>query len=74
MAGDAGAPAVEVVESFRALLDNATRETIGEQRFQALEGMVREAIAEQSEAILQRLDRDLKQLRSELVERRPFEL
>jgi hypothetical protein len=36
--------------------------------------MVREAIAEHSDAIVERLEQDLKQIRSEMVERRPLEL
>jgi len=64
----------KVVGSFQALLDNDTREAVGESNFQALNGMIREAIAEQSQMIVERLLQDLKQIESEMVERTPMEL
>jgi hypothetical protein len=63
-----------VVDTFQALLDSDTREAVGDSNFQALNGMIREAIAEQSQMILERLLQDLKQLESEMVERTPMEL
>jgi len=66
--------ASEVIESFKSLLDNEARDALGERQFRALEGMVREAIAEHSDAIVDRLEQDLKTIRSEMVERRPLEL
>ena len=74
MGGDAKILAVEVIDSFKALLDDEAQNAIGENNFHLLQGMIREAIAEQSEAILKRLDQDLGQIRSEMVERRPLEL
>jgi hypothetical protein len=49
-------------------------EAIGEHHFHALHGMVREAVAKQSEAILERLEQNLEQLKSEMIERRALEL
>jgi len=63
-----------VVNAFRALLDNDARNSIDEHHFDALHGMVREALAEQSEAIFKRLEQDLRQIKSDMVERRPLEL
>lgn len=64
----------QVVESFRAQLGDELCETLGEHCFQALQGMVREALAEQTESIISRLEQDLKELRAELVERRALEI
>ena len=64
----------EVVSSFQALLDNNAREAVGDSNFHALHGVVREAIAKQSKVILERLEQDLKQIESEMVERLPLEL
>lgn len=66
--------ASNVIESFRSLLDSETRDAVGEHQFHALQGMVREAIAEHSDAIVDRLEQDLKIIRSEMVERRSLEL
>jgi hypothetical protein len=55
-------------------LDGDVREAIGEQHFCALQAMVTEAIAKQAEAILERLEQNLQQLKSEMIERRPLEL
>lgn len=66
--------ASKVVEAFRDLLDEELCEAIGEERWRELQGMVREALAEQSETILDRLAEDLGRLRDETVERRPLEL
>jgi hypothetical protein len=74
MASDPKLLASEVIESFKSLLDNEARDAVGEHRFHALQGMVREAIAEHSDAIVDRLEQDLKTIRSEMVERRPLEL
>lgn len=74
MGAESKAIARKVVESFQALLDSSACEAVGDNNFHALQGMVREALAEQSEAILERLEHDLKQARSEMVERIPLEL
>jgi len=74
MASDPKLLANEVIESFKSLLDNELRDAIGEHQFHALRGMVREAIAEHSDAIVNRLEQELKTIRSEMVERRPLEL
>ena len=74
MSDDPKSRANDVVESFRAKLDNELCDAIGEHHFNALRGMVREALAEQSEAIIERLQQDLKKLRSEMVERRALEI
>lgn len=66
--------ASNVIESFKSLLDTEARDAVGEHQFHALQGMVREAIAEHSDAIVDRLEQDLKTIRSEMVERRPLEL
>jgi hypothetical protein len=64
----------KVVSSFQNLLDSNAREAVGESNFHALHVMTREAIAEQSAAILDRLQKNLKQIESEMVERTPLEL
>lgn len=74
MASDPKRLASEVIESFKSLLDNEAREAVGEHQFHALQDMVREAIAEHADAIIDRLEQDLKTIRSEMVERRPLEL
>jgi len=74
MISDPQAVANEVVESFQVLLDSDVRDAIGEHQFYALRGLIREAIAEQSEAIFECLAQDLKQLQSETVARHPLEL
>ena len=66
--------ASNVIESFKSLLDTETRDAVGEHQFHALQSMVREAIAEHSDAIVDRLEQDLKTVRSEMIERRPLEL
>jgi hypothetical protein len=74
MGSDAQELASEVVESFKGLLNGDVREAVGEYHFQALQGMVGQAIAQQSEMILERLEQNLQQLKSEVVERNPLEL
>ena len=74
MANDPGAISREVVESFQTLLDGDAQKAIGEHNFHALQEMVREALAEQSEAIFERMEANLKQLKDDMVERRPLEL
>jgi hypothetical protein len=74
MSGETEALADEVLSSFQALLDEDAKAAIGEHHFHSLHGMIREAIAEQSEAILDRLEQNLRQLKSEMVERNPLEL
>ncbi len=63
-----------VVSSFQDLLDDSTRDAVGESNLNALRGMVREAITERSEFIFDRLRQDLQQTESEMVERTPLEL
>ena len=64
----------KVVNAFRELLGDEICSGIADERFHDLHTMVRDVLAEQSAAILERFEDDLKQLRSELVERRPLEL
>jgi hypothetical protein len=56
MSSNPKALASGVVDAFQALLDSNVREAIGENHFHELHGMIREAIAEQSEAMLERLE------------------
>ena len=74
MSSDPQALANEVVESFKELLDSDLREAIGEYHYHALHGMVTEAIAKQSEVILELLEQNLEQLKSKIIERHPLEL
>lgn len=74
MSGETEARVDEVLESFKALLDDKARASIGEQHFHLLHGMIGEAIAEHAETIIARLEQDLRQLKSEMVERKPLEL
>jgi hypothetical protein len=74
MSVETKALADEVVSPFRTLLDSNAREAVGDSNFHALHGMVREAIAKQSEAILERMEQNLKQIESKMVERLPLEL
>jgi hypothetical protein len=74
MSVESRALADKVVSSFQELLDSNAREAVGDSNFHALQGMVREALAEQSEAILERLEQNLKQVKAEMVERLPLEL
>ncbi len=64
----------KVVDSFQSLLNGDARAAVGDGNFHALQGMVREALAEQSDAIIERLEQDLKQVKAEMVERLPLEL
>ena len=63
-----------VINAFQALLDSDVCDAIDENHFHALHELVSEAITEQSESILERLEQDLLQIKTELVERRPLEL
>ena len=74
MSVESKALADKVVSSFQDLLDSNAREAVGDSNFHALHVMTREAIAEQSEAILERLQKNLKQIESEIVDRTPLEL
>ncbi len=74
MTSDPKRIAREVTESFKSLLDSELQEAVGEHQLQALQGMIREAIAEHADAIVERLEQDLKQIRTDMVERRPLEL
>ena len=74
MSVESKALADKVVSSFQNLLDSNAREAVGDSNFHALQVMIREAIAEQSEALLDRLQQNLKQIESEIVDRTPLEL
>ncbi len=74
MSTDPKTIAEAVVEAFRERLEPELRDAIDEHHFNALHGMVREAIAEHAEAIVERLDQELKQVKADMVERRPLEL
>jgi hypothetical protein len=74
MSVDATQLADRVVDAFRDLLDGDTRAAVGEGNFDALRGMIGEAIGERCETVFERLRRDLKRLESEMVERTPLEL
>lgn len=62
-----------VIRSFQDLLGSDVRESIGDQHFEALKGIVREALAEHSETILKRVEAITKQLRTE-IEKHSIEL
>jgi hypothetical protein len=74
MSDESKAMADKVVSSFQNLLDSNAREAVGDSNFHALHVMIREAIAEQSGALLDRLQQNLKQIEAEMVERTPLEL
>jgi len=74
MSVESKALADKVVSSFQNLLDSNAREAVGDSNFHALHVMIREAIAVQSEALLDRLRQNLKQIESEIVDRTPLEL
>ena len=56
----------QVVMSFRDLLDDDTRGSIGDKHFEALKSMVCEALCEHSQIILSRFDEVIKELKSEI--------
>lgn len=62
-----------VVEKFQELLDSDMNAAIGEHNFEALNSLVREAIAEHTESLIEKFDDVLKQIKAE-TERRPLEL
>jgi hypothetical protein len=74
MSVESKALADKVVSSFQELLDSNAREAVGDSNFHALQGMVREALAEQTVKILELLEQNLKQVKAEMVERLPLEL
>ncbi len=74
MPSDAKALADGVVESFRQLLDGDARDLVGDHLLNALHGMVSEAIAEHAESIFEQLERELRKLHSDMIERKPLEL
>ena len=74
MSSNPVAIADSVVEAFKARIGPEASRSLDQHHFEALHGMVREAIAEHAEAIIERLDQDLKQAKADLVERRPLEL
>ncbi len=62
-----------VIQSFQALLSSEVCESIGDQHFEALKGIVSEALAEHSETILERFEAITKKLRTE-IEKHSIEL
>ena len=74
MKADSKALADKVVDSFADLLDRDTRAAVGDSNLNALRSMISEVITERSKAIIDRLEKDLRQLESEMVERVPLEL
>ncbi len=74
MDGKSKKRADDVVEAFKARLGGDAIAAVGEHQFHALRDMVREALAEQSEVIVERLQRELEEIRSELIERRALEI
>ncbi len=62
-----------VIQSFQDLLGSDVRESIGDQHFEALKGIVSEALAEHSETMLERVEAITKQLRTE-IEKHSIEL
>ncbi|MGD8350404.1 MAG: hypothetical protein PVI79_14240 [Gammaproteobacteria bacterium] len=74
MNADSKQLAGKVVDSFRDLLDDDTRRAVGDSHFNALRSMINEVITERSKTIFDRLEQNLKQVESEMVERVPMEL
>ena len=74
MNADSKALADKVVDSFVDLLDKDTRAAVGDSNLNALRSMISEVITERSKTIIDRLEQDLRQLESEMVERVPLEL
>lgn len=74
MDGEAKKRADDMVECFRAKLDGDAVAAVGEHNFHALRDMVQEALTGQAEAIIERLQRDLAEIRAETVERRALEI
>lgn len=74
MSSDPKTLAESLVDAFRERLEPELCDKLNEHHFHALQGMVREAIAEHAEAIIERMDQDLKRTKTEMVERRPIEL
>ena len=63
-----------VVNSFQDLLDSNMREAIGDSNLNALRSMISEVITERSKTIFGRLQENLEQVESEMLERIPMEL
>ena len=63
-----------MVRSFQGLLDSDIRAAVGDANFHTLRGMIRAAIAEQSEAIPRWLQQYLKQIEADVSERTQLEL
>lgn len=74
MNADSKELADKVVDSFQDLLDSDTRAAVGDSNLNALRGMISEVITERSKTIFDRLQHNLKQVESEMVERVPLEL
>lgn len=73
MENDQKDKADRVVETFRSQLDSDMNAAIGEHNFDALNSLVREAIAEHTETIIEQLEDLVEQIKAE-TERRPLEL
>lgn len=63
----------QVVKSFKELLEDDVQSVISSKNFDALKGMVCEALSEHSQIILSRFDGVIKELKSE-VDRPSLEL
>ena len=74
MNADTKALADKVVDSFANLLDAEVRSAVGDTNLNVLRDMVIEVITERSKTIIERLDQDLRQVESDMVERAPLEL
>jgi hypothetical protein len=74
MSVESKALADRVVTSFQELLDSDTRRVLGDTNLHSLNGMIREALAEQAAAVIERLQQDLRQIETEMVEKPPLEL
>ena len=55
-----------VVKSFKALLEDDVQSSISNKNFDALKGMVCEALSEHSQIILSRLDGVIKELKADV--------
>ncbi len=74
MGGEHEALINQVVNSFSESLDPVVREAIGNSGFESLGEMVREALARQADAILDRLEGEIRRARAETVERPVIEI
>ena len=74
MSRNPGEIADSVIESFNEQLGAEASGVIEEQHLHALHGMVEEALAEYADAIVERVEADLRKARSDMVIRRQLEL